>query len=202
MKLQDRSPMPRLILLLLVLSPLGGCMHLATRGGEPRDRVEIWTSAHEALEQGDFSGAEERFDHLARIHTGTLEGRESLFYLGAIPLDPRNPGWNSEIAEVRIERYLALRGEEGPRLYRYPEARTLLEIARQLNLPIDERFPALQTAERIVEVQDRVLVPAQQSRALVVEIEQLQSQIAERDVRIRQQQEELERIRRTLTRPQ
>jgi hypothetical protein len=64
------------------------------------------------------------------------------------------------------------------------------------------RVPGLQPEVVTREVEGpRVVVPAQESRALAAEVERLRAQVAERDATIRQQREELERIRRTLTRP-
>jgi hypothetical protein len=194
--------MKRLIQFAVLLVPLAGCAHLPIGGTTVRDRVALWDAAHAALAAEDFARATANFRHLADWHPETLEGRESLFYLGAIHIDPRNPNWSTGPAEDRLGSYLALSEDEGaPRLYRYPEARILHEIARQLNLPAESRVAALQPEERVVEVEHRVVAPAEESRELAGEVERLRQQVTERDARIRQQQEELERIRRTLTTP-
>ena len=190
--------MKRLISL-AVVAVMAGCAHLPGGGSGP-DRDDLWATGHAALADLEFAQAERAFAELARDFAGSLEARESIFYLGAIRLDPRNEDWDPGMAEERLGDYLAIM-RDGTRLYRYPEARTLHEIARQLNLPPDSRVAALQPEERVVTVQERVLVPAQQSQDLAAQIEQLRQQVAERDARIRQQQEELERIRRTLTTP-
>jgi len=190
------------IQLALIVALLTGCAHLPSIGGESEDATSLWSQAQESLARLDFRGAETSFGRLARNHGGSLEGRESLFYLGAIRLDPRNNDWDSEIAQERLGEYLAPMGEVGgPRLYRYPEAATLHEIARQLNLPPDSRIESLQPEERVVTIEERVLVPAEQSRELATQVERLRQQVAERDETIRLQQEELDRIRRTLTGP-
>ncbi|MEX0912739.1 MAG: hypothetical protein WD737_00645 [Gemmatimonadota bacterium] len=192
--------MKRLVQLALLILPLSGCAHFGLAGNEAEVRQNLWSQAHEALAGGDYSGAAANFERLARTYPTTLEGRESLFYLGAIGLDPRNPAWDSAPAEEWFSRYLGLVGEDGePRLYRYPEARTLEEIARQLNLPAASRVIGLQPEERVVVQEDRVVAPATESRQLASEIERLQAELADRDARIREQQAELERIRRTLT---
>lgn len=197
---QNLLTMKRFAQLLLVLASLTGCAAVGLGGGESADRMELWHRAQEALAAERFEEAEGVFETLARSHPNTLEGRESLFYLGSLRLDPRNPEWDPVPAEARLGEYLAfMEREDGPRLFRYPEARTLHELARQLNLPPDSRVAGLQPQERVVTVEERVVVPGQQSREMAGQIEQLRQQVAERDARIQAQEEELERIRRTLT---
>jgi hypothetical protein len=189
-------------LLLLVLTGAAGCAHLVGTTEDPRQRTALWAEAQEALAVENFVGAEAAFSRLADGFANSLEGRESLFYLGSIRLDPRNPEWDPAVAQTRLGQYLSyIAMPDGPRLYRYPEAHTLHEIARQLNLPPDSRVAGLQPEERVVTIAERVVVPAEQSRELASEVERLRQQLAERETRIRQQQEELERIRRTLTGP-
>jgi hypothetical protein len=190
--------MKRLLCLVVLLAAQAGCATLGF-GGTSRERSDLWLTAHSALNAADFVVAEAAFQSLANLHGETQEGRESLFYLGSIKLDPRNPTWSSGPAEVRLGEYLALAGTDGPQIMRYAEAQTLYEIARQLNLPAESRVAGLQPEERVVTVQERVVVPAAESRELSEQVGQLRQQIAERDARIREQQEELERIRRTLT---
>lgn len=194
--------MTRSILLFVLLSASSGCasLGLGSTGGGRGSAQELWNGASDALARYDFERAESLYTRLATDHPETVEGRESVFYLGAIHLDPRNPDWDPAPAQARLEEYLANR-EGGPRLYRYLEAQTLHEIARQLNLPPESRVAGLQPEERVVTVERRVVVPARQSRELSAEVSRLREQIAERDARIAQQQEELERIRRTLTTP-
>ncbi len=193
--------MKRPVLMVLSLGLLTGCATLAslTRSPEPNP-AEIWSEAQAALARAEFDRAEETFEELSDNHSRTPEGRESLFYLGVIRLDPRNPNFDSEIAQARLAEYLA-RTDEGYRLYRYPEAFTFHEIARELNLPPDARIAVLQPEERVITIEERVLVPGEQSRELTAQIDRLRQQVAERDSTIRAQQEELERIRRTLTGP-
>lgn len=193
--------MKRLVYLLLVLASLSGCAHLMGSSTGTRDRGAVWAEGQEAFWAGDFERAIERFGHLSENFPETLEGRESLFYLGTIYLDPRNPEWDSEPAEQHLGEYLAFITEDGPRLYRYTEARTLHEIARQLNLPPSSRVAALQPEEQIVRVQERVVVPGSESRELSAEVARLRGELTASQERVRQQQEELDRIRRTLTSP-
>jgi hypothetical protein len=195
--------MKRLIQLVMVLAPLSGCAHAtAGSGGSGGAPGRLWVEGFSQFSRNEFATAESSFVRLHESYPETLEGRESLFYIGVIKLDPRNPGWDSRPAEERLKQYLAyLEDPDGPRLFRYPEAATLHEIARQLNLPPESRVGPLQPAERVVEVPDRVVVPGRESRELADEVARLREQVADRDARIRQQQEELERIRRTLTAP-
>jgi hypothetical protein len=186
---------------LLILGMLAGCAPLRALGLHTEERTALWIDAHRFLSAAEFAEAETAFAELAREYPRTVEGRESLFYLGALRLDPRNDDWDSDLAEVRLAEYLDLARDGGPRLYRYPEARTLHEIAEQLNLPAGARVAGLRTEERVDTVQQRVVVPAEESQDLAAQIDRLRQLVAERDARIREQQEELERIRRTLTAP-
>lgn len=190
--------MKRAIVALLIPVLFGGCASMGLfEGGGGSSRADLWRTANDALAAADFERAEAVFTQLTERYPDTLEGRESLFYLGAIRLDPRNPEWDPEPAETRLTEYLASSGEGNrERLYRHLEANTLRELARQLNLPPDSRVPGLQPEVRTVE--ERVVVPAQQSRELATEVERLRAEVAEKDARIEQQQQELERIRRTL----
>jgi hypothetical protein len=183
---------------LVLLAP--GCAHLGATIEAPRERSSLWAEAHDALADVDFARAEVAFGNLAREFPNSAEGRESLFYLGTIRLDPRNDNWDPEPARDRLGEYLALSVDDrSPRLYRYPEARVLHELAHQLTLPADHRVAGLQPEERVVVVPERVVVPAEQSRELAEEVERLRRELAAREARIEQQQQELERIRRTLT---
>lgn len=190
--------MKRLLCLALLLVVQAGCATLGF-GGTSRERADLWVTGHSALNEADFIVAEAAFQSLVNLHGESQEGRESLFYLGSIKLDPRNATWDSGPAEAHLGEYLALANTEGPAIMRFAEAQTLYEIARQLNLPPDSRVAGLQPEERVVTVQERVVVPAAESRQLAEQVGQLRQQVAERDARIREQQEELERIRRTLT---
>lgn len=181
--------MRRFLLLGLVLT---GCAHLQASNSDQSERTALWTDAHQAFVALDFPRAEAAFERLVNAHRESVEGRESLFYLGAIQIDPRNPDWSSEEAQDWLERYLSLSDDGGPRLYRYPEARTLLGIAQQLNLPAEARVEPLRPEERVDTIAQPIIVPADQSRQLTEEIERLRAELAERN-------QELERIRRTLT---
>jgi hypothetical protein len=191
--------MARTILLLVTLVVTSGCASFRVGSPTGPTRSALWEDANEALGRFDFAGAQALFEQLAESYPETVEGRESLFYLGAIHLDPRNADWDPQPAQEHLSSYLAFQGEGGPRLYRYLEAQTLHEIARQLNLPAESRVEGLQPEQRVVT--ERVVVPAQQSRELTAEVARLREQVAERDARIQSQQEELERIRRTLAAP-
>lgn len=190
--------MKRFFLLFLILLNTSGCAALGL-GSSGSDRYQTWARANDALARQDFAGAEALFEQVATNYPDSVEGRESLFFMGALRLDPRNNEWDPQPAQERLEAYLALADEDRKQLYRYLEAQTLHEIARQLNLPPESRVAGLQPEERIVTVEERVVVPARESRELSAEVARLRQQVAERDARIRTQQEELERIRRTLT---
>ena len=161
-------------------------------------RTVLWGQAHEALNALQFARADTLFGTLIREYGATETGRESLFYVAAVRLDPRNPAWSSELAESALELYLA--GDTGGvcKIHR-PEARTMYEIARQLNLPTEARVPGLQAETRVVT--QRVVVPAREATSLQAEVSRLRDQLAARDNTIRRQEEELDRIRKTLSAP-
>jgi hypothetical protein len=192
----------RLVLLVLIAvsGTATGCATLAALVNRSSSTEQLWSEGHAALVRNAFEEAENAFTQLVAEHPNTVEGREALFYLGILRLDPRNPAWSSRIAEDRLTEYLAL-ADRGVRLYRYPEAQAFFQMAHELNLPPDARIAVLQPQERIITIEERVLVPAEESRQLTAQIERLRTQVAERDSTIRAQQEELERIRRTLTGP-
>lgn len=192
--------MKRPFVALVLACVLGGCATLGGFGEVNRGTSTLWKNANDALAQRDFVRAEALFDELATDHAGSVEGRESLFYLGVIYLDPRNPDWDPVPAEENLGAYLGYLGNRDVRLFRYLEAQAFHEMAVQLNLPPSSRVEGLQP-EEVVVVEERVLAPATQSRELAAEVEALRAAVAERDARIQSQQEELERIRRTLTTP-
>lgn len=189
----------RQALQILLLTTLAGCIHLAAGSSTTPEPVALWDEAHRALTMEEFRGAEAAFQQLVREYPDGTEGREALFYLGTLHLDPRNPGWNPDPAVNRFRAYLSLDREEEP-IYRRPEAEILLRLAEQLALPPEQRVVGLQPGMRIITVPQRA-PPAEQDSSLVTEVERLRRELAERDEQIREQQEELERIRRTLTPP-
>jgi hypothetical protein len=177
----------------------------ATLAPGSRDRVgkRLWTEAHLALRAENFRAADSLFTRLATAHPATEEGREALFFLGEMRMDPRNPMWNSRSAADYLRRYLA-RGDSAGRveIHRRPEASTFLELANQLNLPAGQRIGALQPGTTIEvrqapPVPQRV-VPSEEAAELRTEIERLRAQVAERDETIQRQRDELNRIRNTL----
>jgi hypothetical protein len=161
-------------------------------------RLELWGQAQAAVAAGEFGRADTLYGTLIRDHGSTQQGREALFYLGALRLDPRNPNWSSALAQTSLEMYLAA-DSSGAIRARRPEAQTLFELARQLNLPPENRVPGLQTEPRVVE--RRVVVPAREATSLQAEVTRLRGEVAAKDATIKRQEEELDRIRRTLSAP-
>lgn len=193
--------MKRIVWLAALLGSTG-CAALGMGGSDDRTRLETWTMAHQALDVEDFDRAAALFQRLAADHPDTREGHEAVFYLGSMRLDPRNPGWDPRPAETHLAHYLA--GDtiaSRPDALRRPEARTLLELARQLNMPPQERVPGLQAETQVVvEARpERVVVPARESRALAAEVARLRRELSARDATIETQRAEIERIRKTLT---
>jgi hypothetical protein len=187
--------------LLLLLTLLPACAHLPWQQ-QTRERAQRWEAAHRALAARDFNMALSEFEGLIAHHPESREGREAIFYAGSIHIDPRNPDWNPRPAEEMLRRYVALDSGSNVQVGRRPEGEILLELARQLNLPVQSRVPGLQPTPIVVEREQpgppvRVAT-AGDLRAVMAENEQLRTQLAERDATIRRLQEELERIRRTL----
>lgn len=186
-----------LALLLALLLP--ACATLAP-GSRGREVKRLWTEAHLALRAENFRTADSAFSRLATQHASTEQGREAVFFLGEMRMDPRNPAWNSRRAADYLRRYLALADPAGRvEIHRRPEATTFLELANQLNLPPEQRVAQLQpgTVERAVPGPVRI-VPGEQAAELSAEVQRLRRELADRDETIRRQREELNRIRNTL----
>ena len=192
----SRIKMKQFSLVILTLT-LSACTHLSARSDESRMRTELWNEGHMALYAENFARADSLFTRLAAEFARSEEGREAVFYLGTLRIDPRNREWSPERSEQALRQYLR-QDTTGTRIHRRPEAMTLLELAKQLNMPPEERVAGLQPGTRVVQGPTRVVAPAGQQRELSEENERLRRQVAERDEQIRRQREELERIRRTL----
>jgi hypothetical protein len=176
--------------LLLLFS---GCAHLGSTPSESWERARLWDEAHGYFATNEFAAADSVFSVMVEVYPDTNEGRESLFYLGALRLDPRNPEWDPVPAEASLEQYLAAETEEG-RIHRRPEGETLFQLAHQLNLPMEERIPDMR-----VEPNRVVILKAEEAEGTVAENERLRRDLAARTEEVRQLREELERIRKTLT---
>ncbi|MGI9180316.1 MAG: hypothetical protein ACR2H9_07450, partial [Longimicrobiaceae bacterium] len=122
---------------LLLLALLPACAHLRGTDVQARQRADLWTDAHLAFHAEDFRQARTTFRRLADDFPRTDEGREALFYLGAVSLDPRNAEWNPEQATQLLRDYLALDTSRAV-IHRRPEATTLLRLADQLVLSAAE----------------------------------------------------------------
>ncbi len=179
---------------------LASCSHLPMNEPGDRDEEDLWNRAHLALANERFDAAAGLFGTLVDEYPDSQEGQESLFYLGVIHLDPRNPEWDPAPAESALESYVAI-DSAGPEVSRVPEARMLLGLANQLNLPVEDRVAGLQPEPQVVTITERVVVPASQSRELAAQGGRLRAQLAVRDSTIEAQKAELERIRNTLKGP-
>ncbi len=183
--------------ILLVAALLGACAHLRG-GGSEEQRRNLWNEAHLAFHAEDFRHSREVFQRLADEFPESNEGREAVFYLGALRLDPRNPQWNPQSAQEFLRQYLALDTTRAV-IFRRPEATTLLRLAEQLTAPLpDPAATNPAAATQPPRATPRVANP-EQVRALQAENAELRRQLNERDETIRRLREELERIRRTLT---
>jgi TolA-binding protein len=189
--------------ILAIFLLVSGCTQAQPASAPTVAPLDLWRSAHDALAAQQFGRADTLFARLVRDYGASETGRESLFYLGAIRLDPRNPSWNSDLAEAALHQYLAMDTVGVALIHRRPEAGTLYELARQLNMPGEDRVPGLQPETKVVTrvVPQRVVVPAKQVSTLQAEIDRLRDQVATRDAKIKQQEDELDRIRKTLAAP-
>jgi hypothetical protein len=188
-------------LLLLLLGLSGACAHLpGLPSAGPSPSLTLWNEAHAALQAGQFVRSDSLFARLTTGYPESREGREALFYRGVIALDPRNPRWNPKPAEAELEQYVSSDTLPGG-VQRLPEGETLLELARQLNLPAAERVPGLKPETRTVVTPGpaRVITRAGEAQAATAEADRLRARLAERDEEIRRLREELDRIRKTLT---
>lgn len=177
---------------------LSSCAHLGAAPSESWQRARLWNEAHGYFATGDFERADSVFSLISVTYPETNEGREALFYLGVLSLDPRNPDWDAAPAEAHLQRYLladsGVSDTEGM-IHRRPEGETLYRLARQFDLPSEERIEPLRSPVGRTTVVVREAKPS----TLGAEIEQLRLQVANRDEQIRTLREELDRIRKTLT---
>jgi hypothetical protein len=152
-----------------------------------------------------FRIATAAFQRLANGHPETMEGREALFFIATMYLDPDNPALDPAVAAQNFELYLARdTARERRWVLRWPEAEALLGLSRELMVSCEERETALRCDP--VEIVRRVTVPVpgepgQPAAANGGEAARLRTQLAERDATIRQLREELRRIRETLAPP-
>lgn len=199
---------------LLLIMVLPGCATLGIARGDG-GLGELWRGAHAAFSEERFADAERGFRRVAAEFPERREGREALFYLGSLQMDPRNPKWEPDSAAASLRRYLARDSAAAPRTLPRPEAQVLLEIANQLNLPPDQRVPELQPRTRVI-TRNQPTARAQPQAApppprvgsvaeYTIEIDRLRrqvnerdKQIADRDLEIRRLRDEIERIRKTL----
>jgi len=202
-----RSRTMKRICLLVCLGLLAGCAQLLANRDEPDPMRQLWDEAQQALTAMDYPRAAESFNRIAERFPDSSEARESLFFLGMMRLDPRNPEWDPKPAEELLLRYMTPDSASPVAIQRRTEAETLYQLANQLNLPPEDRIPELQPETKVVEkVVPRRVAPVTNTRAAMAEAARLRREVSERDARIREQQEtirnqqeELERIRKTLT---
>jgi hypothetical protein len=167
-------------------------------------RDQLWRQGHAAMNADSFRVAIATFQRLAADHPETMEGREALFYIGTMYLDPSHRGFDAAQAHHNLSLYTARDTLAGRvRVIRRPEAHRLLALSRELTIPCEQRDGPLRCdPEEIVRrVTVPVRVPGEPAPAPTgdgAEVARLQRQVAERDATIRQLREELARIRETL----
>ena len=146
---------------LLLLALFTGCAHLGGGPSESWQRARLWDEAHGYFATGDFQRADSVFGHIAETYPETNEGREALFYRGVVALDPRNAKFDAAPAERHLQQYLRA-DSAGAQIHRRPEGESLFQLARQINLPIEERIEALRGSPTRTTV---VMAPPPQSPA-------------------------------------
>lgn len=167
-------------------------------GPDAARRDGLWRQGHAAMQRDSFRVAMAAFQRLAAEHPRSDFGREALFYLGTLYLEPANPAYDAGLAAQNLEMYVAADTERG-RVTRRPEAETLLLLSRQLALPCEQRTGGLRCDPQVVTRpggSDTVVV--RQGSDQSGEVSRLRREIAERDATIRELREELQRIRNTL----
>jgi hypothetical protein len=167
----------------------------------PRSADGLWRQAHYALRQDSARVAIAAFQRLANEHPRSREGREARYYLGTLYLNPDGPTFNPGLAAQNLDVFVAA-DSAGGALPRRPEAALLLDLARQLSLPCEQRQGDLRCDPSVVvrprgTGTDTVIVRPGGAEASA-EAARLRREVAERDATIRSLREELQRIRNTL----
>ena len=167
-------------------------------GPDAARRDGLWRQGHAAMQRDSFRVAMAAFQRLASEHPRSDFGREALFYLGTLYLEPGNASYDAGLATQNLELYLAA-DTAGGRVTRRPEAEMLLGLSRQLALPCEQRTGSLRCDPQVVTRpggSDTVVV--RQGSDQSAEVSRLRRELAERDGTIRELREELQRIRNTL----
>lgn len=185
---------------LLLSALLSACAVFAPEnlGPDAARRDGLWRQGHAAMQRDSFRIAIAAFQRLAAEHPRSDFGREALFYLGTLYLEPANPAYDAGLAAQNLGLYVAADSESG-RATRRPEAEMLLGLSRQLTLPCEQRTGALRCAPQVVTRpggSDTVVV--RQGSEQSGEVARLRREVNERDATIRELREELQRIRNTL----
>jgi hypothetical protein len=179
---------------------LSGCAVFAPEnlGPDAARRDDLWRAGHAAMQRDSFRVAMAAFQRLAAEHPRSDYGRDALFYLGTLYLEPANPAYDAGLAVQNLEFYLAADTREG-RLPRRPEAETLLALSRQLALPCQQRTGSLRCDPQVIARSDTTVVVRPGGGAdNSAELARLRRELNERDATIRELREELQRIRNTL----
>ncbi|WP_420127350.1 hypothetical protein [Longimicrobium sp.] len=185
---------------LILAGLLSACSVFAPEnlGPDAARRDGLWRQGHAAMQRDSFRVAMAAFQRLSAEHPRSDFGREALFYLGTLYLEPANPAYDAGLATQNLEMYLTA-DTQGGRVTRRPEAETLLGLSRQLALPCEQRTGSLRCDPQVVTRpagSDTVVV--RQGSDQSAEVARLRRELNERDATIRELREELQRIRNTL----
>ena len=187
---------------LILTALLSACAVFAPEnlGPDAARRDGLWRQGHAAMQRDSFRIAMAAFQRLAAEHPRTTEGREALFYLGALYLEPANGAYDAGLAAQNLESYLSAE-TAGGRATRRPEAQTLLDLSRQLALPCEQRTGRLRCDPDVIvrtRPGDTTVVVRPSANDQSAEVARLRRELNERDATIRELREELQRIRNTL----
>jgi hypothetical protein len=197
---------------LLVLLPLlgsGGCAMLRPSDRpDPGAELELGIAA---LEAGDYAAASERLYPLYRFYWKEPVGQRALLALIAAEIDPRNPGRRLWSTQDLAGSYTQIPGTAG---WTRPIAESFYLLAAELGAAEErlaraeaERDAATRAAEGVAAstlalpgptVPERIRNVTAQRDELQRRVQQLENDVAQRDRQLREREQELERIRRTI----
>lgn len=180
---------------------LAGCATLGTGAPSPEERLE---RGIDALQAGDLVTANIELRWLWENHWDQPIGKQALLVLAAAELDPRNPARRTDAAATMAT--LVLDMADTP-TWMVPIAQTMYLLSLELGVNDDlitnlvaqrdnlHGLPTLPGAN----VQDRIDALRSERDSLAARARTLEQTVTARDRTIQEKDQELERIRRTLT---
>jgi len=188
----------------------------ATVGSPFRDRgQQRYEQGLAALTAGDYATANEHLGWVAEQFPDEEVGRQALLLTSALEMDPRNPSRRLALGSDLAAGYMRLKNAP---TWTQPLAQTLYVLSLELGAAEEKVAQAeaqKQQAERQAAMvstalpklpQNAATVPArirdlQEARdKLAKKVDQLEALVAERDRKLKEQEAELERIKKTVKR--